>query len=191
MRFPFRFLPSQKRLLEKLSDIEKKMNTIEKISDIEKKMTGLEKLPDIEKKMIAIENLLKSSMHEKRNHYTPIKPPPSATPSDEMPSIKIENINVDKIIIEKLDYANNFGQLGIKELSGKLNIGTSYEGDISKEAAKIFKKKLEGKSENDSENEPDSKFKNNPDSKSKNNSASKTENTDESSSKINFRPREE
>ncbi|NHM29341.1 hypothetical protein [Neobacillus terrae] len=183
MRFPFRFLPSQKKLLEKLSDIEKKMNTIEKISEIEKKMTGLEKLPDIEKKMIAIEILLKSAMHEKWQHYTPIKPPPSAAPPDEMPSIKIDNINVDKIIIEKLDYANNFGQLGIKELTGKLNIGTSYEGDISKEAAKIFKKKLESKSENGSENEPDSKLKDNPDSK--------PQNTDESSSKINFRPRKE
>jgi hypothetical protein len=56
--------------------------------------------------------------------------------------IKIEHLTVDRIMIEKLDYANNFGQLGIKELSGKLNIGSSYEGDFSKLVEEKLNKKL-------------------------------------------------
>lgn len=42
------------------------------------------------------------------------------------PTYIIEQVNVENIVIEKVDYANNFGQLGIKELSGSLNIGTTY-----------------------------------------------------------------
>ncbi|RLQ95394.1 hypothetical protein [Falsibacillus albus] len=49
------------------------------------------------------------------------------------PNIQIETLQVDKIIVEQLQYSNNFGQLGIKELTGKLNIGTSYEGKTEKD----------------------------------------------------------
>lgn len=72
--------------------------------------------------------------------------------TDHAPSIKIEHLKVDKIIIEKVDYANNFGQLGIKELNGKLNIGTSYEGDISKAANEKFKQKLQAHDKNNNRN---------------------------------------
>lgn len=40
--------------------------------------------------------------------------------------IVIEELNVDKIVVEKLEYHNNFGALGIKELKGRLNIGANY-----------------------------------------------------------------
>lgn len=40
--------------------------------------------------------------------------------------IIIEELNVDKIVVEKLEYNNNFGALGIKELKGRLNIGANY-----------------------------------------------------------------
>lgn len=73
--------------------------------------------------------------------------------TEQAPSINIEHIQVDKIIIEKLDYANNFGQLGIKELSGKLNIGTSYEGDISKAASEKLKQKLQAQQKDKDSNE--------------------------------------
>ncbi|MGG3470115.1 hypothetical protein ABES02_21845 [Neobacillus pocheonensis] len=62
---------------------------------------------------------------------------------ESQPTIKIEHLQVDKIIIEHLDYANNFGQLGIRELSGKLNIGTSYEGDLTKLVDQKIAEKLE------------------------------------------------
>ncbi|MGC4377466.1 hypothetical protein WD019_11075 [Fictibacillus sp. Mic-4] len=45
----------------------------------------------------------------------------------EKPSpIVIEKLNVEKICIDKYELNNNFGALGIKELSGKLNIGANY-----------------------------------------------------------------
>ncbi|TLS37610.1 hypothetical protein [Pseudalkalibacillus caeni] len=47
--------------------------------------------------------------------------------TEQMESINVEQVSVDKLIIEKLEYTNNFGALGIKELKGKLNIGATYE----------------------------------------------------------------
>lgn len=62
--------------------------------------------------------------------------------------IQIEHLQVEQINIEKTAYPNNIGQLGIDDRSGKLNIGTSYEGDFAKEiAAKLnnkFKQQAEG-----------------------------------------------
>ncbi|MEH7121035.1 hypothetical protein V7128_27055 [Neobacillus vireti] len=62
--------------------------------------------------------------------------------NDSPPTIQINHLQVDQIVIEHLDYANNFGHLGIKELSGRLNIGSSYEGDISEQVNEIVKQKL-------------------------------------------------
>ncbi|MGG5253941.1 hypothetical protein ACQYAD_10625 [Neobacillus sp. SM06] len=91
---------------------------------------------DLEKKVSKMETFLK----EKQTESTPKK---QTTPEkkEEPPTIHIENIQIDKVVIEKLDYANNFGQLGIKDLSGKLNIGTSFEGDIAKAAEEKINQK--------------------------------------------------
>lgn len=42
------------------------------------------------------------------------------------PTIWIETLNVEHLVVEQVDLNNNFGQLGIKELNGRLNIGTTY-----------------------------------------------------------------
>ena len=42
------------------------------------------------------------------------------------PPIIIERIHIDKIVLDKYELNNNFGQLGIKELKGKLIIGETY-----------------------------------------------------------------
>ncbi|WML44985.1 hypothetical protein [Neobacillus sp. PS3-40] len=103
MRFLYRFFNHDKQTSQKLFEMEKK------ISDLEKEL-----------KRNINELLIKTETKEIEKE------------KETIPTINIEHLQVDKIIIEKLDYANNFGQLGIKELSGKLNIGTSYEGDLSK-----------------------------------------------------------
>ncbi|WP_156424353.1 hypothetical protein [Bacillus sp. FJAT-27445] len=46
--------------------------------------------------------------------------------SDERPVI-YQEIKVEKLFIEQYDQVNNLGNVGIKELSGHLNIGTTYE----------------------------------------------------------------
>jgi hypothetical protein len=47
------------------------------------------------------------------------------------PPIIIEKINIEKIILDKYELNNNFGQLGIKELKGKLNIGATYGSEFT------------------------------------------------------------
>lgn len=47
------------------------------------------------------------------------------------PPIIIEKINIEKIILDKYELNNNFGQLGIKELKGKLNIGATYGAEFT------------------------------------------------------------
>ncbi|NRD78965.1 hypothetical protein HPT25_16495 [Bacillus sp. BRMEA1] len=86
----------------------------QKISELEKKISFLE--ASLTKEKTANENQVNS------------KP----LIQESTPNIIIEHIHVDQIVIEHVDYANNFGQLGIKDLSGKLNIGTTYEGDLTK-----------------------------------------------------------
>ncbi len=45
------------------------------------------------------------------------------------PPVIIEKVHVDKIVFDKFELNNNFGQLGIKELKGRLNIGATYGSD--------------------------------------------------------------
>lgn len=47
------------------------------------------------------------------------------------PPIIIEKINIEKIVLDKYELNNNFGQLGIKELKGKLNIGATYGSEYT------------------------------------------------------------
>lgn len=48
--------------------------------------------------------------------------------------IIIEKINIEKIILDKYELNNHFGQLGIKELKGRLNIGATYGSEFSPKA---------------------------------------------------------
>jgi predicted nuclease with TOPRIM domain len=44
----------------------------------------------------------------------------------EKTKVIIEHITIENLNIENADLSNNFGQLGIKDLSGQLYIGTTY-----------------------------------------------------------------
>jgi hypothetical protein len=72
------------------------------------------------------------------------------------PPVVIEKVHVDKIVFDKFELNNNFGQLGIKELKGKLNIGATYGSDfIRPEVDKRTSEKTEkGKMENKSQGIP-------------------------------------
>jgi hypothetical protein len=48
----------------------------------------------------------------------------------EKPSIIMQEIKVEKMYVDKYELINNIAQLGVKDLSGKLNIGTSYDKGI-------------------------------------------------------------
>jgi len=55
-------------------------------------------------------------LNERLHKYEAASPPP----------IVIERLHVERLIIESLEYSNNIANLGIKELSGSLNIGVTY-----------------------------------------------------------------
>jgi hypothetical protein len=95
-----------------------------------------QRILELEKRITRLE----IELNENKKEYLPSDDPKKE--QDVQPTVKIEHLQIDKFIIEKLDYANNFGQLGIKELSGKLNIGTSYDGDLSKEVKEKLNAKL-------------------------------------------------
>lgn len=42
------------------------------------------------------------------------------------PPIMIEHINIETLRVDKYELSNNFANLGIKDLKGKLNIGANY-----------------------------------------------------------------
>ncbi|WP_040208617.1 hypothetical protein [Neobacillus jeddahensis] len=111
MRFFFRLFTTDRTVTKKISELEKKISVLEASLSEFKAISESCDLPS-----------------ETKDH----KP---------SPTIQIDHLQVDKIVIEHLDYANNFGQLGIKELSGKLNIGSTYEGEFTNK----FNKKLEEK----------------------------------------------
>ncbi|MED4204069.1 hypothetical protein [Neobacillus mesonae] len=54
-------------------------------------------------------------------------------------------MKIGKLIINNVGMAINFGELGIKELTGSINIGTTYEGECSEEIKAKIKEKLAGK----------------------------------------------
>ncbi|WP_413309520.1 hypothetical protein AA0X95_13170 [Bacillus sp. 1P10SD] len=83
--------------------------------DLKKKLTSLE---------LNIEEL-KKSLQTLQQH-----PPKEETGKTKDPPIIIEKINIEKIILDKYELNNNFGQLGIKELKGKLNIGATYGSEF-------------------------------------------------------------
>jgi len=43
-----------------------------------------------------------------------------------VPPVVVEKLCVDKICVDRLEFTNNLGALGIRELSGNLNIGANY-----------------------------------------------------------------
>ncbi|MBB2479546.1 hypothetical protein H5P36_05035 [Bacillus sp. APMAM] len=65
-----------------------------------------------------MENLVKELQEQKKEEL--LQPP-----------IVVERLNVERLIVDKVELNNNFGQLEIKELKGRLNIGATYgEGAI-------------------------------------------------------------
>ncbi|MGI6603713.1 MAG: hypothetical protein GX062_01880 [Firmicutes bacterium] len=55
---------------------------------------------------------------EMRQASEPAQPPP----------VVIEQLSIDRVIIDRVELNNNIGALGIRELSGMLNVGANYGG---------------------------------------------------------------
>lgn len=84
--------------------------------DLTKKLSSLESnIEELKKSLLTIQEQKQPQTIEKAND----------------PPIIIEKINIEKIILDKYELNNNFGQLGIKELKGKLNIGATYGSEFT------------------------------------------------------------
>ncbi|WP_040340710.1 hypothetical protein [Fictibacillus macauensis] len=46
-------------------------------------------------------------------------------------SVIIEKVHIDQLHIDKYELSNNFANLGIKDLTGKLNIGANYGSSLT------------------------------------------------------------
>ncbi|WP_040208671.1 hypothetical protein [Neobacillus jeddahensis] len=91
-----------------------------KENDYEKELK--KKLLSLEKNIIELKKSLQTFQNQNSiDKDVKVKEPP----------IIIEKINIEKIILDKFELNNNLGQLGIKELKGKLNIGATYGGEYS------------------------------------------------------------
>lgn len=108
----------EESILKKISPYLKNMDMInERILNLEKSISLLNKsqayllqrLTEISEKVMHYEN----GKEAKQEQVTVIK-----------------EIKIDKFFLDKYEQNNNFAQLGIKELSGTLNIGATYEKGI-------------------------------------------------------------
>lgn len=129
------------QMYARLNELEKKLSNVliskqqntNRVNEQEIKRTfEMEnKINSLYKKIQCLEEKLLSSLENQNG----------TEQSSSSPTFIIDHLNVESIVIDKLDYANNFGQLGIKELSGRLNIGTSYDGITTpKKAAEKLEK---------------------------------------------------
>ena len=78
---------------------------------------------------------------EKFNRFAQNKGEPEDLPLQQEPIFK--TLYIDKLYLDKYEQNNNFAQVGIKELSGALNIGATYGRDaIPKEVTEQVKEDL-------------------------------------------------
>ena len=104
-----------------------------RISKLENQMTSLDK--QATENIRAIQYLL-----QKKNQQEEVV---KENPHEGQPII-FQEIHVDKLFMDKYEQTNNLGQLGIKELSGHLNIGATYDkGVIPNELVEEWKKEMD------------------------------------------------
>src|SRR4051812_47393146 len=72
----------------------------------------------LEKKIADLEYLVQSNILIDREAFHSFLERMNLSQESAPANVHVEHLQVDKIIIERLDYSNNFGQLGIKELTG-------------------------------------------------------------------------
>ncbi|WP_053368512.1 hypothetical protein [Bacillus sp. FJAT-27245] len=124
------FLYIQKTVNAQLAPIYQLLNQYTRhISKLENRVSDLEKL---HRDSVAVR-----ARHSEESSST------GNENSGSVPPVIFQEIKVDKLFIEKFDQANNLGTIGIKELSGHLNIGTTYEKAALKEAGAETKGEFE------------------------------------------------
>lgn len=60
-----------------------------------------------------------------------------------LPMLYVEKIHIETLHMKEVDLSNNLGQLGVKDLTGQLFIGTTYGKDVDVKDKKVSDKKEE------------------------------------------------
>ncbi|WP_230501633.1 hypothetical protein [Sutcliffiella rhizosphaerae] len=81
------------------------------------------RIADLELELVQIKGLIAKANVEK------------AIQEPEKSTIIIENLSIEAINIDTADLSNNFGQLGIKDLTGQLYIGTNSQTTLPNQAS--------------------------------------------------------
>lgn len=150
----------QMKELQRLEQMEKKVQELDRLEQMEKQLHHLqEKKPDDSKEMMSkLEQSLQTieRLQKKFEQLEAHSPSYMEKKLDGMeqkleslinqPPIIVEKLFVEKIMFDKVDLSNNFGQLGIKDLSGRLNIGKTFglaDEDLKKTLSKESKQSIE------------------------------------------------
>lgn len=98
------------------------------------------RITNVEYRLLLLEGQYQDLVKEEKN--TTIEKGKEEYSSEGQPII-FQEIHVDKLFMDKYEQTNNLGQLGIKELSGHLNIGATYDkGVIPHELLEEWKKEM-------------------------------------------------
>ncbi|MGD6856737.1 hypothetical protein [Bacillus infantis] len=72
-----------------------------------------------------------SALHAGTNENPHMDTPSSQPDSKSPPPVIFQEFHIDRFIVDKYELTNNINQLGVKELSGQMNIGATYGGGIT------------------------------------------------------------
>ncbi|WP_066288232.1 hypothetical protein [Bacillus sp. FJAT-29937] len=101
--------------------------TAEKLEKLSEKMSYLEAAVDKINQKIADQDRIQELTWRKLEEVQEKLQQNSKSPSEE--PIVIREIHIDKFYLDKYEQNNNIAQVGIKELSGALNIGATFGKD--------------------------------------------------------------
>jgi hypothetical protein len=137
------FVEWEKQLLAKIEQrmVSKLEPYYRLITEIEERLSHLETtLSDLEKLM----QTYRSQLNELREEIGHMKQQQKTKEKSINQPVIFQEIKIDKMLLDKYELNNNIAQLGIKELSGSLNIGATYEkGVIPPELAEKWKENME------------------------------------------------
>jgi predicted RNase H-like nuclease (RuvC/YqgF family) len=98
-----------------------------RLHDSESAISRLEKEnSDLKREISSLHSLLPNSTKEQHRPESP-----SSNDSKCPPPVIFQEFHIDRLIVDKYELTNNINQLGVKELSGQMNIGATYGGGIA------------------------------------------------------------
>ncbi|MCD7036214.1 hypothetical protein LRR81_18380 [Metabacillus sp. GX 13764] len=116
------FFKKRKKHTQETSGLKEQIAKLEKtVHILEKQLSAFMKIQEIQRQRP--ESISKEIHHIHKE-----------TENETLPMVYVEKIHIETLHMKELDLSNNLGQLGVKDLTGQLFIGTTYgkEHQVSK-----------------------------------------------------------